>query len=109
VVDLIGQTTLPMMAAILARTQALLCNDSGPMHLAAAVGRPAVALFGPTDPARTGPWGTQHQVIATRVTCAPCLKRQCPLPRQLCLDDVATPAGVAAAVTRALAWSAANP
>src|SRR5205823_8953974 len=50
---------------------------SGPMHLAAAVGTPVIALFGPTDPARTGPYGAGHTVLRSGVPCSPCFSRQC--------------------------------
>ncbi len=48
------------------------------MHLAAAVGTPVVAIFGPTDPVTTGPWGEGHAVVKKEVPCSPCLKRICP-------------------------------
>lgn len=59
-------------AGLLARCAALLSNDSGPMHLAAAVGTPCVAVFGPTDPARFGPWGSSHRVVERSLPCRPC-------------------------------------
>jgi ADP-heptose:LPS heptosyltransferase len=58
-----GGTTLPQFAALLAACQFVLCNDSGGMHLAAAVGTPVVAVFGVTDAARTGPLGSEHTVV----------------------------------------------
>ena len=109
VVDLIGQTSLAELVALLRRSSVLLTNDSGPMHLAAALGCPTVAMFGPTDPAKVGPYGEGHRVFQTRVSCAPCRQRRCPLPRQLCLDDVITPAGVAAAVVSRLGTDAHGP
>ena len=93
-----GRTSLGVMVALLRRSDVLLTNDSGPMHIAAALGVCTVALFGPTDPVRTGPYGLGHNVFSTRVPCSPCFRRRCPLPRQLCLDDVATPETVAADV-----------
>ena len=66
-----GSTAIPEWAALLALCDVVLCNDSGGMHLAAAVGAPVVAIFGITDPARTGPLGTnccilQHSTTKTR-------------------------------------------
>jgi len=65
------------MAALLEGLDVLVTNDSGPMHLAAAVGTPVVALFGPTNPRRTGPWGPAHRVVCAPVPCRPCYRREC--------------------------------
>lgn len=65
------------MAALLEGLDVLVTNDSGPMHLAAAVGTPVVALFGPTNPRRTGPWGTAHRLVCASVPCRPCYRRTC--------------------------------
>ena len=56
-------STLPQLIALLRRAALVIAGDTGPLHLAAALGRPVVALFGPTDPARTGPWGTRARVL----------------------------------------------
>lgn len=76
------------LAGVLARLSVLVGNDSGPMHVAAAVGTPAVALFGPTDPARTGPLGDRHVVLRQQIDCAPCGHRRCPLGHTACLHDL---------------------
>jgi 3-deoxy-D-manno-octulosonic-acid transferase/heptosyltransferase-1 len=76
-VNLAGKTTLKMLAALYARADAVISTDTGPMHLAVAVGTPVVALFGPTAPWRTGPYGLGHQVVTAGQTCAPCFKRHC--------------------------------
>jgi lipopolysaccharide heptosyltransferase I len=96
--NLMGATDLQMMLVLLSRASGLLTNDSGPMHMAAALGTSTVALFGPTDPARTGPYGSGHAVLETAVDCAPCFRKTCPLPEQLCRDDVITPAAATAAL-----------
>ncbi len=75
--DLIGATTPGLLPALLASARLLLTNDSGPMHVAAAVGTPVVALFGPTSPLRTGPYGAGHQVLRHQVPCSPCFSRVC--------------------------------
>jgi lipopolysaccharide heptosyltransferase I len=72
-----GRTSLKTLAAIYRRAQVLLTTDSGPMHLAAAVGTIVVALFGPTAPWRTGPYGPDHTVLRAGISCSPCFKKEC--------------------------------
>lgn len=93
VVDLTGQTSLRELAALLSVAAQVVCNDSGPMHLAAALGRPLVALFGPTDPKRIGPYSEAARVAQHAVPCAPCYRRVCPLKHHNCLK-LLTPATV---------------
>ncbi len=81
-----GKTSLRELAALYRRAALLVTTDSGPMHLAAAVGTPVVALFGPTDPARTGPYGPSHRVISKGLPCSPCFRKQCPDPR--CMTEI---------------------
>ena len=76
-VDLTGQTPVGLLPSLLRRAVVLVTNDSGPMHIAAAVGTPVVALFGPTDPVRTGPYGKGHVVLSHAVECRPCFRREC--------------------------------
>ena len=68
--------------AILSLCRLLITNDSGLMHVAAALGVPLVAIFGSTDPARTGPRGKNSRIIYKAVDCAPCLKKVCPQDRK---------------------------
>ena len=75
--DLTGRTSLAETAAVMRRCALVVANDSGPMHLAAALGVPVVALFGPTDPVRTGPYGPGHVVIEAPVPCVRCRRRYC--------------------------------
>lgn len=77
-VNLAGRTSLEVLAALLKRCRALVTNDTGAMHVAAAMGTPVVALFGPTDPQTTGPLGEGHQIIYHPIACSPCLLRECP-------------------------------
>ena len=77
--DLVGRTTLKELVGLIAEARAMVTNDSGPMHVAAAVGTPTVAIFGPTNPDRTGPYGPGHRVMTADVPCRPCYKRQCVL------------------------------
>ncbi len=78
--DLCGRTSWLSLAALAQRARLVLGHDSGPVHLAAALGRPCLALFGPASPARTAPWG--GWALGARLDCAPCLKRTCPLGYQ---------------------------
>ncbi len=74
-----GQTDIPLLAAALADCKLLVGNDSGPLHLAAAVGTPTVSLWGAGDPQITGPVGKQHRVIRhPELPCVPCVKNVCP-------------------------------
>jgi len=79
--NLAGKTTIAEMTALIASSQAMLTNDSGPMHIAAALRVPCVALFGATSPELTGPYGPpgRHTVVRSRCPQSPCFRRQCPL------------------------------
>jgi 3-deoxy-D-manno-octulosonic-acid transferase/heptosyltransferase-1 len=76
-INFAGKTTLTELAALYEKAALVVSTDTGPMHLAAAVGTPVVALFGPTAPWRTGPYGTGHQLIKAELECSPCFKRRC--------------------------------
>lgn len=103
IVDVTGLTPLDRLPALLQAASVLVTNDSGPMHVAAAVGTPVVALFGPTSPVRTGPYGTQHRVLTHPLPCSPCFSRRCThaIDRE-CLTGIA-PAEVVEAVRSRLA------
>ena len=90
------------LAAAMAGLDLLVTNDSGPMHLAAAVGVPCVALFGPTDRRRTAPAGPSHVVLDRDLWCSPCFRRRCPLLHHGCLRGIGVDE-VASAVERGLA------
>ncbi len=75
--NLCGQTSLPEMVEWLRRCRLMITNDTGPMHVAAALGTPLVALFGPTEPRRTGPYGRLEDVLRIDLPCSPCLKSRC--------------------------------
>jgi len=97
-IDLAGATTVGILPALLSRASLLITNDSGPMHVAAAVGTPVVALFGPTSAVRTGPYGAGHEVLTGKVPCRPCFSRTChnALPLE-CLRTVSPEQVLAAA------------
>jgi heptosyltransferase-2 len=88
------------LASVLVNCGALVSNDSGAMHLAAAVGVGVTALFGPTDEVRTRPLGDRHTVLSYPVWCRPCMLRECPLDHR-CMRGVDV-SSVAGAVRRTL-------
>jgi len=75
--DLTGKISLPEMIEWIRLSDLMISNDTGPMHVAAALGKPVVAIFGPTEPRRTGPYGQLQNVIRIDLPCAPCLKSKC--------------------------------
>jgi len=80
IVNLIGRTTLPHLVGVLARSAACVSNDSGAMHVAAALGVPLTAIFGPTDERVTSPAGPgRRDVLLQDVFCRPCMLRECPI------------------------------
>ncbi len=85
VLNLSGETNLKQLAAVLADSRILLGNDSGPMHLAAAMGTPVVGIFLCTSAIRSGPAGAGHELVSTRVACAARYKKQCPHKGADCL------------------------
>lgn len=76
-VRLDGKTSLQTLGAIFRDASVVLSTDTGPMHIAVAVGTPVVALFGPTSPEYTGPYGSQNTVIRAGLPCSPCFRRVC--------------------------------
>lgn len=85
-VDLSGRTTLKDLSYVYMLSSLVITTDSGPMHIAAAVGTPTVALFGPTDPARTGPYGQGHTVIRSNLPCSPCFLKKCATKE--CMNEI---------------------
>ena len=75
--DLCGATSLPEMIEWIRLGDFMITNDTGPMHAAAALGKPAIALFGPTEPRRTGPYAQLENVLRLELPCSPCLKSKC--------------------------------
>jgi heptosyltransferase-1 len=75
--NLCGATSLPEMVEWLRLCDLMVTNDTGPMHAAAALGKPLVALFGPTEPRRTGPYGQLENVLRVELPCSPCLSSRC--------------------------------
>jgi len=98
VISLVGHTSLGALIGVIDRTAAFVSNDSGAMHVAAALGRPVVAIFGPTDERATRPIG-DHTVITQDVFCRPCMLRDCPIDHR-CMKRITVDAVAAAVVTR---------
>lgn len=87
VMNLAGVTSLRELVCLVKECDLLITNDSGPMHVAAAVETPLVALFGSTDEEVTGPYGQKGSVVNKRVSCSPCLKRVCPIDFR-CMKEI---------------------
>jgi heptosyltransferase I len=100
-VDLTGHTAIGVLPALLSKACVLITNDSGPMHVAAAVGTPVVSLFGPTSAVRTGPYGMRHTVLTQDLPCRPCFSRVCrnAVPME-CLASISPEQVVAAVVAQ---------
>jgi ADP-heptose:LPS heptosyltransferase len=71
-----GRTSLRELCSVIRGAKAMVCNDTGPMHITAAFNVPVVALFGPANPARTGPYGSIHQVVRKELDCSPCYRKK---------------------------------
>jgi len=103
VIDVSGARPLPVVAAILAELDVLVTGDTGPMHLAAAVGTPLVALFGPSNPVRYGPLADGAAVLRVDLPCSPCGQVRLPPVRCRghvpdCMDGITVDRVVAAAL-----------
>lgn len=83
-----GELSLPETAALLARSRCVVSSDTGPLHLATAVGTPVVGLYGSTEPRRTGPFGSGHTVVRKELSCAPCEEKECPQGTRACMDQI---------------------
>ncbi len=90
ILDLCGKLNLKELSALIAGSKVVVSADSGPLHIAVALGVPVVALFGPTDPQRTGPYGWKEsrkiKVLRASVLCSPCFKKECKNP--ICMDKI---------------------
>jgi heptosyltransferase-2 len=85
---LAGRTSLQEAVALMSRVDRVVSNDSGLMHVAAALERPLVALYGSTSPAYTPPLNRHKQIIQADIACSPCFKRECPYGHYKCLEDL---------------------
>jgi len=96
-VNAAGRTTLKELACLISTARLFITTDSGPMHLAAAVGTPVVALFGPTAPWRTGPYTERARIVRTQASCSPCYKRKC--DEMICMNGIGVDEVMEAAAT----------
>ena len=103
--DLAGRTSLAEAVDLLSLATAVVSNDSGLMHIAAALQRPLVAIYGPTSPGFTPPQGTRAALQVSGIDCAPCFQRECPLGHHRCMRDM-SPETVATALEALLLESA---
>jgi len=100
--NLAGSLNLQEMIEWIRASELMIGNDTGPIHAAAAMGKPVIAIFGPTNPDRTGPYGQRERVLRAQLPCSPCMRDKCGNPRLLeCLKAV-TPNAVANAADRVL-------
>ena len=100
VINMAGKTTIRGLMSLIKQCTIFITNDSGPMHIAAALAIPVIAIFGSTDPGKTGPMGDENIVIRKKAECRPCFKRKCPTDLK-CMDLI-TVEDVIAGVDRIL-------
>lgn len=81
-----GKTDIKELISIIRGARCVISNDSGPMHIAAALNIPVVAIFGPTNPIRTGPYGKNNVIVRAGIECAPCYKKDCKTIK--CMDSI---------------------
>lgn len=99
--NLTGQTSLPEMIEWIRLAELMITNDTGPMHVAAAMKKPLIALFGPTEPHRTGPYHQLQNALQHPLPCVPCMKPECSNAQRLaCLREITPDTVVAAALQR---------
>lgn len=96
--NLCGKMSIAESMALLAGCDLLVSNDSGPVHMAAAVGTGTLVIFGSTRPGWTGPYGDGHRVLQANLECQPCLKRRCPRGDNACLAAVTPSEALAVAL-----------
>jgi heptosyltransferase-2 len=102
-----GETSLRQLLALMARCRLMVTNDSGPMHLAAAMGVPLVAIFGSTDERATGPLGSQVKIVRRAVECSPCGRRVCPIDFR-CMQNVSVEQVFGATLELVKRWNIAH-
>lgn len=86
--SLVGESDLSQLVSLSRRARLFVGCDTGPMHIAVACGTPALVLFGPADPRRTGPYAQPDSVVRVPPPCAPCNRKTCNQPRHACMEDI---------------------
>jgi len=108
--DLTGKSSLPEMVEVIRTAALMVTNDTGPMHVAAALGKPVVGLFGPTEPRRTGPYGQVERALRLpELPCVPCMKERCAFAKPMECLRALTPAQVYHEVVRRLSEPTRSP
>ncbi len=88
-INLAGKTNLKELVALIQKSNYFICNDTGPMHIAAALNIPVFALFGPANPIRTGPYGSNHTILQEELSCSPCYARKpCTQHNWRCMNEL---------------------
>ena len=87
-IDLVGKTSLRQLLGVFQRSHCAVGSDSGPMHMAAAVGIPVISLWGATSPTRSGPYGSEGYMLQSAIGCSPCYLRKCPGLGRLCMSEI---------------------
>ncbi|MCJ8346915.1 glycosyltransferase family 9 protein, partial [bacterium] len=88
-INLAGKTKIDQLISRIAGLDLFITGDSGPMHVATAYQIPLVSIFGPTDPEHTHPWNHKNSIMINKnLSCAPCMKRKCPLKHHQCMKDI---------------------
>lgn len=95
--NLCGAMSLPQLGGLISKLDLLVSNDSGPIHIAAALGKPCLVFFGPTAPGRTGPYGDIHRIMRLSLPCQPCLSRECRRRDHACMAQISPDDAFAAA------------
>lgn len=86
--NLCAKTSLKSLAALTEKARAVISNDSAVMHLASYLDRPVIAIFGPTDSKKYGPWSSYFEVVRSQLDCSPCRDAQCKIATLRCMDDI---------------------
>lgn len=104
VIDAVGKTSLLEMGALLARAHVVITSDTGPLHMAVALGTPTVSIFGPTAAAMYGPLQHGHIVLESQLECRACHKRTCPRKENRCMQAVSPRDVIDAALCQLAQW-----
>lgn len=94
-VNLVEKTTLRELVPLFSQVRLAVASDSGPMHIAAALGIPVISLWGSTSPLRSQPYGSESYVLQSGIGCSPCYRRKCPGLNGICMSDIPAQAVIA--------------